>query len=109
MKMTGNFSPCGLEQKISVKFVQIWYDCVELCDQIKILLICVLFCRLINFMTSMFVQLKQKHITLLIKVLVILIQGIMIKHLFIKGGGMIGLEFHILFAYLNKEVAQPCR
>ena len=39
--------------------------------------------------------------------LVILIQGIMIKHLFIKGGGMIGLEFHILFAYLNKEAAQP--
>ena len=34
----------------------------------------------------------------------------MIKHLFIKGRGMIGLEFHIqivLFAYLNKEVAQP--
>ena len=31
----------------------------------------------------------------------------MIKHLFIKGRGMIGLEFHILYAYLNKEVVQP--
>ena len=31
----------------------------------------------------------------------------MIKHLFIKGGGMIGLEFHILYAFLNKEAAQP--
>ena len=35
MKMTGNFSPCGLEQRISAKFVQTWYDCFELCDQIK--------------------------------------------------------------------------
>ena len=31
----------------------------------------------------------------------------MIKHLFIKGVGMIGLEFLILFAYSNKEAAQP--
>ena len=31
----------------------------------------------------------------------------MIKHLFVKGVRMIGLEFHILFAYLNKEAAQP--
>ena len=31
----------------------------------------------------------------------------MIKHLFIKGGGMIGLEFHVLCAYSNKEAAQP--
>ena len=31
----------------------------------------------------------------------------MIKHLFFKGGGMIGLEFQISFAYLNKEAAQP--
>ena len=48
-------------------------------------------------MTSMFIQFKQKHITLLVKVLVILIQGIMIKHLFIKGGGMIGLIIICLF------------
>ena len=58
MKMTGNFSPFGLEQKISVKFVQTWYDCSELC----------LFLwgggGLINFMTSL-------HITLLVKLLVI--------------------------------------
>ena len=38
-------------------------------------------------------------------VLLIKIQGITIKHLFIKGGVMIGLGFHILFSYLNKEVA----
>ena len=54
MEMTGNFSPCGLEQKISVTFAQTWYDCFELhcvCNQIK--LICVVFWpRLINFMTS---------------------------------------------------------
>ena len=59
MKMTGNFSPFGLEQKISVKFAQTWYDCSELC---------VFFVggggRLINFMTS-------SHITLLVKLLVI--------------------------------------
>ena len=29
----------------------------------------------------------------------------MIKHLFIKGGVMIGLGFHTLLSYLNKEVA----
>ena len=69
MKMTGNFSPCGLEQRISVKFVQTWYYCFELCNRIK--LICVLFWGLINFMACMFIQLKQKHITLLVKVLVI--------------------------------------
>ena len=40
MEMTGNFSPCGLEQKISVKFAQTWYDCFELhcvCNQIKLI------------------------------------------------------------------------
>ena len=40
MKMTGNFSPCGLEQRISVKFVQTWYDCFESCDQIKYYYLC---------------------------------------------------------------------
>ena len=54
MEMTGNFSLCGLEQKISVKFAQTWYDCFELhcvCNQIE--LICVIFWPgLINFMTS---------------------------------------------------------
>ena len=39
--------------------------------------------------------------------LLIKIQGIMIKHLFIKGGVMIGIGFHIIFSYLNKEVAWP--
>ena len=29
MEMTGNFSPCGLEQKISVKFAQTSYDCFD--------------------------------------------------------------------------------
>ena len=38
--MTGNFSPCGLEQRISVKFVQTWYDCFESCDQIKYYYLC---------------------------------------------------------------------
>ena len=38
--------------------------------------------------------------------LLIKIQGIMIKHLFSKGG-VIGLGFPILFSYLNKEVAWP--
>ena len=61
MKMTGNFSPFGLEQKISVKFAQTWYEFA---------LNYVFFCggggrgRLINFMTSL-------HITLLVKLLVI--------------------------------------
>ena len=40
-------------------------------------------------------------------VILIKIQEITIKHLFIKGGVMIGLGFHILFSYLNKEVAWP--
>ena len=40
-------------------------------------------------------------------VLLIKIQGIASKHLFINGGVMIGLGFHILFSYLNKEVAWP--
>ena len=32
----------------------------------------------------------------------------MIKHLFIEGGVMIGIGFHILFSYLNKvKVAWP--
>ena len=35
------------------------------------IIICVLFWGLINFMTSMFIQLKQKHTTLLVKALVI--------------------------------------
>ena len=52
--MTGNFSPCGLEQKISVTFAQTWYDCFELhfaCNQIKF--ICVVFWPgLIYLMTS---------------------------------------------------------
>ena len=41
--------------------------------------------------------------------IVLQIRGITIKHLFIKGGVMIGLGFHILFSYLhvNKEVAWP--
>ena len=39
--------------------------------------------------------------------LLIKIQGITIKHLFSKGGVMIGLGFPILFSYLNKEVAWP--
>ena len=39
--------------------------------------------------------------------LLIKIQGITIKHLFIKGGVMIGLGCHTLFSYLNKEVAWP--
>ena len=54
MEMTGNFLPCGLEQKISVMFAQTWYDCFELhCVYNQIKLICVVFWpRLINFMTS---------------------------------------------------------
>ena len=42
-------------------------------------------------------------------VLLIKIQEITIKHLFIKGGVMIDFGFHILFSYLhvNKEVAWP--
>ena len=54
MELTGNFSPCGLEQKISVKFAQTWDDCFELhCVYNQIKLICVVFWSgLINFMAS---------------------------------------------------------
>ena len=89
MEMTGNFSPCGLEQKISVKFAQTWYDCFELhcvCNQIE--LICVVFCPgLVNFMTSSSFSCANSA-----------------THKNSRNHDqtvMIGLGFHILFSYLN--------